>query len=64
MRSLTFPIVFLLTACATASVPGFTLPAPAAVAPVLSPLAMAQGFVLEAPVPEAMGPDLKLWATH
>ena len=57
----------MLAACATAAVPG--LPAgpsepPPPLTPELTPLQRAVGFVLEEPSPQAMGPDLKLWATH
>lgn len=67
MRAFTFTILFMLAACATAAVPG--LPAapsepPPPLAPELTPLERAAGFALDEPSPQAMGPDLKLWATH
>jgi 3D (Asp-Asp-Asp) domain-containing protein len=67
MRAFSFTILFMLAACATAAVPGLpvapTAPPPP-LAPELTPLDRAVGFVLEEPSPQAMGPDLKLWATH
>jgi 3D (Asp-Asp-Asp) domain-containing protein len=66
MKRLTFTILFMLAACATTAAPGLT-PAPSAappLAPQRSPLEHARAFTLEAPTPQAMGPDLKLWATH
>ena len=56
-----YAILFMLTACATASTPGRE---PPPLAPLLSAEERALGFTLEAPGEEAMGPDLRLWATH
>ncbi len=66
MRQLTFTIVFTLAACATAAAPGLPVaPAePRGLMPTLTPSERAATFTLEAPAPPAMGPDLKLWATH
>lgn len=66
MRPLAFTILFVLAACATTAVPGVS-PGPAttsAEGPDLTPYQRALTFTLEAPAPQAMGPDLKLWATH
>ena len=67
MRAFSFTILFMLAACATAAVPG--LPAApstptAPLTPALTPLERAASFMLDEPSPQAMGPDLKLWATH
>jgi hypothetical protein len=56
-----YAILFMLTACATASTPGRE---PPPLAPILSAEERALAFTLEAPGDEAMGPDLRLWATH
>jgi len=67
LRRFSLSIVFGLTACATAAVPGSVpvvmgdrsrLPA------ILSPYQRALAFSLAAPDEEALGPDLRLWATH
>jgi 3D (Asp-Asp-Asp) domain-containing protein len=55
-----YAIVMLLTACATASAPG-RMPPPV---PILSLEERAAGFLLDAPLEEALGPNLRLWATH
>jgi 3D (Asp-Asp-Asp) domain-containing protein len=57
-RRFTLAVLFALTACATASVPV------RATEPRLTPFERAMGFLLEAPRPQALGPDLRLWATH
>jgi len=66
MRHLTFTILFMLAACATAAVPGLPVPAepPPLTTPALTLHERATIFMLDAPSPQAMGPDLKLWATH
>jgi len=66
MKAFTFTILFMLAACATAAVPGLpTGPAePPPLTPALTPNERAAGFLLDAPSPQSMGPDLKLWATH
>src|ERR1700754_3103768 len=62
MRQYAFLAVFAVTACATASAP--SVKAPVFEAPALSLEERAATFQLIAPKPEALGPDLKLWATH
>ena len=62
MRQYAFSALFGLAACATASAPASH--APVFEAPVLSIEERAASFQLAAPRPEALGPDLKLWATH
>ncbi len=65
MRQFTFTILFLLAACATATVPGVTpRTTTTPTAPVLTSGQQAMAFVLPAPAPQSLGPDLKLWATH
>jgi 3D (Asp-Asp-Asp) domain-containing protein len=65
MRPLAFTILFMLAACATAAVPGVAGPAAAPSSGLeLTPYQRALTFTLEEPAPQAMGPDLKLWATH
>src|ERR1700760_424260 len=62
MRQYAFLALFGVTACATASAPAVH---PAVFeAPALSIEERAATFQLAAPKPEALGPDLKLWATH
>lgn len=61
LRRFSFAVVFSLAACATASVPGLSRPAEP---PPLSPDERALAFRLDAPADEAIGPNLKLWATH
>jgi 3D (Asp-Asp-Asp) domain-containing protein len=63
LRRLSFAVVFTLTACATASAPG-GMPAGTIDGPPLSPYARALSFALDAPAEDALGPTLKLWATH
>lgn len=67
VRQFTFTILFFLTACATAAVPGIG-PLPSAPAgpiqPALTPEQRALKFTLSEPQPQSLGPDLKLWATH
>jgi 3D (Asp-Asp-Asp) domain-containing protein len=58
VKRLAFAMVFAATACATASAPVRTRE------PNPSPAERATGFMLEAPRPQALGPDLRLWATH
>src|SRR5262245_28577573 len=58
LRRFTLAVVFALTACATASAPV------RASEPRLTPHERAMAFLLNAPAPQALGPDLKLWATH
>jgi 3D (Asp-Asp-Asp) domain-containing protein len=68
MKQLTFTFLFVLTACATAAVPGLPVaPSSTPAEPLslpLSPVERAVGFTLGEPMPSAMGPDLTLWATH
>lgn len=59
LRRTGYAASLVLAACATASSP--SLPPPPAPLP---PLARAQAFQLDAPDPAALGPNLKLWATH
>ena len=61
LRRFSFAVVFSLAACATASAPGLSRPAEL---PPLSPNQRAIAFLLDAPSKEAIGPNLKLWATH
>jgi 3D (Asp-Asp-Asp) domain-containing protein len=60
MRRLAFGIAFLLAACATASAPTIA-PPPGA---MLDMSGKGMNFLLAAPAPQDLGPDLKLWATH
>lgn len=60
MRRLAFAIAFLVTACATASAPRVA-PPPGA---MLDMSGKAMNFLLAAPRPKMLGPDLRLWATH
>lgn len=60
VRRTGYGILLMLTACATASAPGRTPP----LTPVLSLEERAAGFLLDAPLEDALGPDLRLWATH
>ncbi|MBI1362049.1 MAG: hypothetical protein GC155_17370 [Alphaproteobacteria bacterium] len=63
MRQYAFTVLFALAACATASTPpGPSMPA--VEAPSLSPAQRAAAFDLGAPPPEALGPELRLWATR
>lgn len=66
MKHLTFTALFLLTACATAAGTGMHAPRAAQplAAPALTPQERAVGFALEEPSAQALGPNLKLWATH
>jgi 3D (Asp-Asp-Asp) domain-containing protein len=67
LRRFSLSVVFGLTACATAAVPGSVpvVMGDAARLPALtSPYARALAFSLAAPDEEALGPDLRLWATH
>lgn len=61
VRRTGYGILLMLTACATASAPGRT---PPPLTPVLSLEERAAGFLLDAPLEDALGPDLRLWATH
>lgn len=61
VRRAGYAVLLLLTACATASTLGRT---PPPLAPVLSLEERAAGFLLDAPAEDALGPDLRLWATH
>jgi len=56
-----YAVLLMLTACATASTPGRE---PPPIEPVLSADERALGFLLETPAEDAMGPNLRLWATH
>ena len=62
LRRFSLAVVFSLAACATASAPG--LSNGPAIQPVLSPNERALAFSLEAPGEGAIGPNLRLWATH
>lgn len=66
MKAFTFTILFMLAACASVAAPGLSTGPmePPPLAPTLAPGERAAGFLLDAPSPQAMGPDLKLWATH
>ena len=66
MKPLAFTVLFVLAACATAAVPGLVngVAAPSGPGIDLTPYQRALTFSLEAPAPQAMGPDLRLWATH
>ena len=57
VRRFAFAVLLVLAACATASAPGRA-------ASVLTPHEQAIAFQLEAPLPQTLGPDLQLWATH
>ena len=59
-RRLAFGLVFVLAACATASVPTAQRPPEAP----LNLYARGLMFLLSEPAPQALGPDLQLWATH
>jgi 3D (Asp-Asp-Asp) domain-containing protein len=61
VRPAGFAAALAIAACATTSAPGHRLPV---LPPPPTPLELAQAFALEAPPAEALGPDLKLWATH
>ena len=67
LRRFSLSVMFGLTACATAAVPG-SVPVvmePVTFAePVLTPYERALSFRLEAPAEDRLGPDLRLWATH
>jgi 3D (Asp-Asp-Asp) domain-containing protein len=60
MRRLAFAIAFLVAACATGSAPAVA-PAPGA---MLDMSGKGMNFLLAAPAPQKLGPDLRLWATH
>jgi 3D (Asp-Asp-Asp) domain-containing protein len=60
VRRFAFALVLTVTACATASSPLLS-PARESVFP---PAVRAMAFALDAPLPQTLGPDLKLWATH
>lgn len=67
LRRFSLSIVFGLTACATAAVPGsvpVVMGDSSRLPPILSPYERGLAFSLAAPDPEALGPDLRLWATH
>ncbi len=67
LRRLSLSVLFGLTACATAAVPGsvpVVMGDSSRLAPILSPYERGLAFSLAAPEPEALGPDLRLWATH
>jgi 3D (Asp-Asp-Asp) domain-containing protein len=57
VRRFAFAVLLGLAACATASAPGRA-------SSVLTLHELAMGFQLEAPMPQTLGPDLELWATH
>jgi 3D (Asp-Asp-Asp) domain-containing protein len=65
-RRFSLSVLFGLTACATAAVPGSVpvVSGPPDVADALTPNERALAFLLAAPDEEALGPDLRLWATH
>ncbi len=63
MRHYAFIALFALAACATASAPSMVRP-PMVEAPSLSPALLAASFDLDAPPPQALGPELRLWATR
>lgn len=63
LRRLSLGVVFGLTACATAAVPG-SVPIVSSPAPLLSPYERALAFSLEAPPEAALQRRLDLWATH
>ncbi len=56
-----YAVLLLLTACATASTMGRE---PPPLMPALTLEQQAAGFLLDAPVEDALGPNLRLWATH
>ncbi len=67
MKQLTFTFLFVLAACATAAVPGMPAVPTTSAEPLslpMTPAERATNFALAEPEPSAMGPDLKLWATH
>ncbi len=66
MKHFTFTALFLLTACATAA--GTSMTGPRAAEPplaaTLTPEELATTFALQEPAAQALGPNLRLWATH
>lgn len=60
-RQASYAILGLLTACATASTTGRE---PTPLSPVMTFEEAAQAFALAAPDERALGPGMKLWATH
>lgn len=67
LRRFSLSVVFGLTACATAAVTGsvpVVMGDASRLSPILSPYERALAFSLAAPDEEALGPDLRLWATH
>src|SRR5690349_7939738 len=60
VRRFAFAVVFILAACATASVPN----APLAPSQPLNMYARGLSFLLPEPAPQALGPELQLWGTH
>ncbi len=60
VRRFAFGLMIAVTACATASSPIARAPSES----VFTPPVRAMAFALDAPQPQALGPDLKLWATH
>lgn len=66
MRPAAFTVLFMLAACASVAMPGIPANpgARSAAGPELTPYQRALTFTLEAPRPQSMGPDLRLWATH
>jgi 3D (Asp-Asp-Asp) domain-containing protein len=58
VRRYAFGILLALTACATASAPAVRA------ATELTPHERSMAFMLDAPAPQTLGPDLQLWATH
>jgi 3D (Asp-Asp-Asp) domain-containing protein len=66
LRRFSLSVLFGLTACATAAVPGSVPVAsgPSIAAATLTPNERALAFSLESPPEESLGPELRLWATH
>lgn len=60
MRRIAFGLMIVVTACATSSSPVPRAPTES----VFTPGIRAMAFALDAPQPQTLGPDLKLWATH
>lgn len=60
VRRFAFAVVFILAACATASVPN-TPPLPSQ---PLNMYARGLSFLLPEPAPQALGPELQLWGTN
>ena len=60
VRRFAFALLLAVTACATSSSPVGRAPTVS----VFTPEVSAMAFALDAPQPQALGPDLELWATH